>query len=216
MVHIVLPIVAAKKGKGGRVVEILKPLIEASKKEVGTEAYYFFAKEGEQDFLFGIEQYVSKEALYDDHMKADAFQTLAATMGKEDLLAQELQLGAYEPALGFLTRAGKHGYPAGKFVWIAEFVAKDAAGRDEILKNCKSLVEYVEKQEPTTLSYLFLKDLHNDKRIVVWEQYENKEALTSIHHHSEPFKALGSSIGHLVAHKSTTGYESLGLGFLSK
>lgn len=155
--------------------------------------------------------------MYEGHLKSAEFKTLADALGKEDLPRAELSLTDALPSHGFLTRKGQE-CPSGTFVWLVELTAKSTAGRDEILNLSKPLVEYVQANEEKTLSYLFLKDEKDDKKIWIFEMYETKEALTTIHHKSEAFSTFGGQLRErdLVADKKNTGLIALGKGFLGK
>lgn len=177
--------------------------------------YFFFQQEDNPDVLCGIEEYKEKDDLYEKHMKSSEFQTFAKSLGDENLLVGPPAFDNYSPASGFLIRPGQE-TNSGKFVWIAKLTCKDKASRDKGLELSKKLGKYVYDNEPKTLSYLFLKSLDDEKVFTVFEQYENKEALTGIHHKSDEFKELMGALKELVTDKVTTGYNTMDRGYFAK
>lgn len=167
--------------------------------------------------LWGIEEYGHKDDLYEKHMKSDAFGTFAKALGDEKLFSKDLGLGNYAPASGFIVRPGQE-TNSGKYVWIAEVTCKDSAGRDEAIRLASPLTKYVYDNEPKTLSYLFLKSLDDDKKFTVFEIYENKQALTEIHHKGDEFKKFMGALAEkgLVAEKVATAFTSIGQGYFAK
>lgn len=183
--------------------------------DMAIDSYFFFTQEDNPDVLCGIEEYQEKDDLYEKHMKSNEFQTFAKSLNEEKLLNGDLALDNYSPASGFLVRPG-HETNSGKFVWIAKLTCKDKAARDKGLELSKTLAKYVYDNEPKTLSFLFLKSLDDEKVISVFEMYENKEALTGIHHKSDAFKQLMGDLKDLVTEKVTTGYNTIDRGYLAK
>lgn len=123
-----------------------------------------------------------------------------------------------EPAFGFLTRPGQTSPSGSSFIWIAELTFKSTHGRAEALEAARPLAKYVEDHEPTTNSYLFLKDLKDERRLFVFEMYDDKAALTETHHKSEAFSKFGGILREKdsVEAKATHGFNAIGKGYLGK
>lgn len=182
------------------------------------ECYFFFRSVDEPDTVWGLEKYDSKSALYDVHIKSTEFETFEEALKKEGLPSAPLALDNYSASHGFLQRPNATKSPKGTFVWVAELTCKDSKARDTVLELSQPLAKYVEDSEPKTLSYLFLKSLDDEAKLTVFEQYENKAALTDIHHHSDAFLSFGKKLkdSGLVVGKATTGLTTLGAGFSAK
>lgn len=187
--------------------------------DTSVDSYLFFHGEDDEDNVTGIEEYRQKDDLYDQHLKSTEFATFAGSLQNESLLVGEPELKNYDPQSGFLIREKDHSSPgSGKFIWIARLTCQSKEAREEVLELAKPLAKYVHDNEPKTLSYLFLKSLDNDKDMAVFEMYENKAALTDIHHKSEQFKKFGQALREkeLVAIKNSSGYKTIGKGYLAK
>lgn len=161
--------------------------------------------------------YKDKADLYEAHMKSNEFGSFAKALGDEDIMAGELELGDFKPSSGFITRE-RDSSPKGAYIWIAELTFKSKDARDDALEHAKPLVKSVEKDEPKTLSYLMLASEKDEKKLVVFEMYENRAALTDIHHKSSAFLEFGEYLKNqgTVQAKATTAYKAIGLGFLAK
>lgn len=182
-----------------------------------SDSYFFFQAEDDDDAVWGLEEYRQKDDLYEQHLKSPEFATFVGTLQKESLLAGAPVMKNYASETGFLTREADY-TSSGKFIWIARLTCESSAARNEVLALFKPLAKYVYDNEPKTLSYLFLKSLDDDKDMAVFEIYENKAALTDIHHKSAEFAKFGQAVKekNLVTGKTSSGFKSIGAGYLAK
>lgn len=232
--HILLPQIPCAKGKGQRVLELLSPMLKYSQNEKENcmqpgrqysreritnraDSYFFFQGEDNEDLIWGIEEYRQKDDLYEQHLKSSEFATFAGALKEESLVGGEISMKNFEPQSGFIARE-KNYSGTGNFIWVAQLTCASSKARDEILAKAKSLAKYVYDNESKTLSYLFLKSLDDDKDMAVFEIYENKAALTDIHHKSEEFLSFGKYIreNNLVTARSSQGFKAIGQGYLAK
>lgn len=220
---IIVPTIKFKPGKSAAGISSLqKDMFAYTGPEEGNASYYFFkgVESLDADTVSAFEEYESA-AVCDKHVKSAALAQFGKAITAE---GAEIDLGFYNPELGFVTRdasasAEGHNDGAWRFVWIAKLTCKDGAARTELLKLARPLVEYVHESEPKTLSYLFTSARDNETDVLVFEQYENKQALTNDHHSSQQFKDFFAQVGKagLVTGKETKGYETFdNCGWLAK
>jgi quinol monooxygenase YgiN len=56
----------------------------------------------------------------------------------------------------------------------------------------------------------------DEAKLTVFEIYDSRDALFEVHHKSEAFKRFGSQAGPYVMSKETTGYFTVGGGWIAK
>ncbi|KAE9369223.1 hypothetical protein N431DRAFT_427427 [Stipitochalara longipes BDJ] len=104
-VHVVA-IITPASGKEKRLGELLTNLANNVKQnEKDVPKYHLFEQyNGKGTNVFVVEEIYSSQSAYDAHFKTDYFQALGETIGKEGLLAAELDIKTIKPIGGFASR----------------------------------------------------------------------------------------------------------------
>ncbi|KAK4937959.1 hypothetical protein LTR10_021524 [Elasticomyces elasticus] len=121
------------------------------------------------------------------------------------------------PAAGFVARKGAKETPKAKIVMLAKFVTKETEGaRDKLVQVLGSFCNWVEDNEPTTLTYCVMTRPDSPNEVLLFERYKDLGAL-GVHGKTKEFKAMFKGTGPFVQGRKTvlSEWEELDDSFVS-
>ncbi|KIW19742.1 hypothetical protein PV08_00316 [Exophiala spinifera] len=120
-----------------------------------------------------------------------------------DVAATEIDHATWFPTAGFVARTGQRETPKAKIVMLAKFVCKDGEGmREKLVDVLGNFCNWVEANEPTTLTYCVMTRPDAPQEVLMVERYKDLPAL-GVHGKTKEFKAMFKATGPYVQGKKT-------------
>ncbi|KIW56289.1 hypothetical protein PV05_04959 [Exophiala xenobiotica] len=121
------------------------------------------------------------------------------------------------PSAGFVARKGEEEAPKAKIVMLAKFICKEGQGmREKLVDVLGKFCDWVEENEPTTLTYCVMTRPEAPNEVLMFERYKDLPAL-GVHGKSKQFKDMFKATGPFVQGRKTilSEWEELDGSFVS-
>ncbi|EXJ62900.1 hypothetical protein A1O7_03343 [Cladophialophora yegresii CBS 114405] len=176
---------------------------------------------GEASTLLGLLEIWSSPAAFSAVKHTPVFKSFHSRVAEEKLYdpARDMEISEWIPAAGFVARKGEKESPKAGIVMLAKFVLKDNdldVNRDGLVGVLGNFCDWVEQNEPGTLTYHVLTSEKNPGEVLMFERYKDLPAL-GVHGKTAEFKAMFKGTGRFIQGKKTvlSEWEELDGSFVS-
>ncbi|KAK9459967.1 uncharacterized protein V1516DRAFT_678526 [Lipomyces oligophaga] len=208
----------AAAGKAKEYLAALKPEYDhvvANEASIN-QAYFFYSPIGKPETIYGIESYASKDAIENVHTQSAPFKKFVAdaTLVSDG----ELGINLLEPSVGFLSRPKFTDFPSSEALLLHVTLMVKPGTRDYCLEQFGKIADDVLANEPNCTSYLYMKDLADPNKIMIFERYLTRKDLEVTHRGGEVFKTVFGELdnGVYITGKEVIECVETGLGFLDR